>query len=75
MKCTAFPDHAFQGLRLTQMQLSHERYVAEAESKIMQLENDITTLEAGRREEQQLRISSPLSTPVQEQRTSRWRLW
>ena len=61
-----------QGLRLTQMQLSHERYVEEAESKIKQLENDITVLEVERREE---RASSPPVIPAQEQRTSRWSLW
>lgn len=62
-----------QGLRLTQMNLSHERYMEQAEARIKALEDDITTLEASRRAAEA--TPSPGDAPKTEQPHSKWRLF
>ncbi|KAJ3550627.1 hypothetical protein NMY22_g336 [Coprinellus aureogranulatus] len=64
----------YLGLRLTQMNLSHERYMEQAEARIKALEDDITALEASRRTPE----ASPSSgnPPKSEQQpSSKWRLF
>ena len=59
-------------MRLTQMNLSHERYMEQAEARIKALEDDITTLETSRRAAE---ATPPSGNPPTEQQPSRWRLF
>ncbi|TEB35515.1 hypothetical protein FA13DRAFT_1788142 [Coprinellus micaceus] len=63
----------YLGLRLTQMNLSHERYMEQAEARIKALEDDIATLETSRRAAEATPPSG--DAPQTEQQPSRWRLF
>ncbi|KAF6762865.1 hypothetical protein DFP72DRAFT_570061 [Ephemerocybe angulata] len=68
----------YLGLRLTEMNLLHERFLEEAEARIKQLEDDVATLEAARRgddatEEHSTQHTS--SSIPEHQPPSKWRVW
>jgi len=56
----------YLGLQLTHLQLSHEKYMEEANERIKQLEIEIQTIQAKQDEE------APVSKPV---KASRWWWW
>ncbi|EAU84268.2 hypothetical protein CC1G_01264 [Coprinopsis cinerea okayama7 len=62
----------YLGLRLTQMKLSHEKYVVDAESRIQALEAEIAGLEKSG-PEPQVTVTSGSQTPPS--KPSRWGLW
>jgi hypothetical protein len=55
------------------MNLSHERYMEQAEARIKALEDDIATLETSRRAAEATPPSG--DAPQTEQQPSRWRLF
>ncbi|KAF9535103.1 hypothetical protein CPB83DRAFT_803586 [Crepidotus variabilis] len=64
----------YLGLQLTQMNLSHEKYMSEATARVEELEGDIKGLR-----EKRASISDQTSTgqesPSPPSGSSRWRLW
>jgi len=63
----------YLGLQLTQLKLSSEKYMEEAQERVRQLEAEVTTLQERRLEEQSLRSGLPTPQPVA--KSSHWWRW